>query len=136
LIKQDEVRHSLFIIVHHIVCDGFGLLVTARRIAEVYTALKSGATPPRPRFCSSEKIVRDDQSYRCSHAFLSDKQFWDEYTRGWPEPPNISGPPTSHQAATLHQGLMFGGHDALRLKKAADHVGVSLPRLLAASLAG
>ncbi|MGZ4511472.1 MAG: non-ribosomal peptide synthetase, partial [Mycobacterium sp.] len=136
LIKQDEFRHSLFIVVHHIVCDGFGLLVATRRIAEVYTALKAGASPSRSRFCGPEFIVRDDSDYRRSESYLSDKRFWDDYTRAWPEPLNISEPPASQQPATLHQGLSFAGDDAIGLSRAAHQVGLSLPRFLTAALAG
>ncbi len=136
LIKLDELRHSLFIVVHHIVCDGFGLLIAVRRIAELYTALESGVGPSQPRFCSPEFVTRDDCVYRRSQSFFSDKEFWDDYMRAWPEPLNISQTATSRQPSTLHQGFTLTGDDARRLRSAANHVGVSMPRFVTASLAG
>ncbi|HEV7582963.1 MAG TPA: amino acid adenylation domain-containing protein [Mycobacterium sp.] len=136
LIKQNALRHSLFVVVHHIVCDGFGVLIAVRRIAEVYTALTSGVEPSRSMFCSPEAITRDDLNYRCSESFVSDKAFWERYTREWPEPLIISDRPASPRPATLHQSATLAGDDAARLRRAADQVGVSLPRFLTASLAG
>jgi nonribosomal peptide synthetase DhbF len=136
LIKLDELRHSLFIVVHHIVCDGFGGLVAIRRISEVYTALKSGVEPSRSKFCSPEVISRADWDYRYSESFISDKEFWANYTWGWPKPLTISERPTLPHSATLHQSLALAGDDATRLRRAADRVGLSLPRFLTASLAG
>ncbi|WP_156746001.1 AMP-binding protein, partial [Mycobacterium sp. 1423905.2] len=136
LIKQNELRHSLFVVAHHIVCDGFGLLIAVRRIAEVYTTLKAGAPPSRSMFCSPQAISRDDLNYRSSPNFVQDKDFWDSYTRDWPEPPNISGRPVSPQSVTLHHSLALTGDAARRLREVASHIGVSLPKFLTASLVG
>ncbi|OBG29375.1 non-ribosomal peptide synthetase [Mycobacterium sp. 852002-51057_SCH5723018] len=136
LIKQSPLRHSLFVVAHHIVCDGFGLLIAVRRIAEVYTALESGVEPSRSKFCSPEAIVKEDLDYRSSASFISDKEFWEDYTRQWPEPPAISERPASPRASTLHYSLTITGDDAAELRKAASDIGVSFPRFLTASLAG
>jgi nonribosomal peptide synthetase DhbF len=136
LIRQSTLRHSLYIVAHHIVCDGFGVLIAVRRIAEVYTALKSGVEPSRSKFCGPEAISSEDLGYRNSEGFISDKEFWDKYTREWPEPLTIADRPASPGPATLHQSLALTGDDAARLRRAADHVGVSLPRFLTAALAG
>ncbi|MGE2817243.1 condensation domain-containing protein, partial [Mycobacterium heidelbergense] len=136
LIKLDETRHTLFVVVHHIVCDGFGLLVAVRRIAEVYTAATSGVSPSRSKFCSPEVIASDDLEYRYSKRFVSDKEFWVNYTAAWPEPLAISARPNFPQPPTLHQSLALTGHDATRLRTAAGRVGQSLPRFLTGCLTG
>jgi hypothetical protein len=135
LIKQNGWRYSLFVVAHHIVCDGFGLLIALRRIAEVYTSLKSGIEPPRCKFCGPEEIVKEDLDYRCSASFASDKEFWADYTREWPEPTATADLPAS-RASTLHHSLTIAGGDAAQLRKAASDIGVSFPRFLTASLAG
>ncbi|WP_156772245.1 amino acid adenylation domain-containing protein, partial [Mycobacterium sp. 1245805.9] len=136
LIKRADRRYSLFVVVHHIVCDGFGLLVSVRRIAEVYTALKLGLRPSRSKFCGPEAIVGEDRSYRRSDSFVSDQQFWADYTGRWPEPVAIADRPALPQPATLHEHVALVGDDAARLKAAAARAGLSLPRFLTAALCG
>lgn len=136
LITQNPSRHSLFVVAHHIVCDGFGLLIAVRRIAEAYTALESGAEPSPSKFCHPEAIVREDLDYRCSASFISDKEFWENYTREWPEPLPATDRPTEPRAITLHHSMTIPGDDAANLRKAARAIGVSFPRFLTASLAG
>ncbi|OBK43267.1 non-ribosomal peptide synthetase [Mycobacterium sp. 1081908.1] len=136
LIKLAERRYSLFVVVHHIVCDGFGLLVAVRRMSEVYTALKFGVRPSRSKFCSPEAVTAEDLGYRGSDSYLADGHFWADYTRGWPEPLAISDRPALPQPATLHQNVALAGNDAVRVKAAAARAGLSLPRFLTAALSG
>ncbi len=42
LIKLGDFRYFLFAVSHHLVMDGFGVAILARRIAEVYTSLATG----------------------------------------------------------------------------------------------
>lgn len=137
LIRIDELRHALFIVAHRIVCDGFGVLIALRRISEVYTALKSGDNPSQPKFSNPEMLTRSDSAYRSSEDFITDKQFWANYTDAWPDPVTIAQRRTwPRHPATLHQSVEFAGEAATCLKKAADDVGLSLPRFLTASLVG
>lgn len=137
LIKLDDLRHALVVVAHRIVCDGFGLLITLRRISEVYTALKLDAEPSRPRFSNPEMVSKSDSDYRSSEDFITDKEFWTNYTHAWPEPIIIAERPTWPPCpATLHRHLELAGEAATRLKRAADGVGLSLPRFLTASLVG
>jgi hypothetical protein len=70
LIKLNERRYFLFMVVHHTVCDGFGILVVGRRISQIYTALKSGVKIPRCNFCSLDSFARYEPNYKCTDRFI------------------------------------------------------------------
>ncbi|WP_208023212.1 condensation domain-containing protein, partial [Mycobacterium marinum] len=136
LIKLNELRHFVFLVVHHIVCDGFSTLIAVRRVAEIYTALKSGSSIPRSAYCSPEAVAEYDSRYKLSERYTSDKEFWTSYTRAWPEPLNAIRRPTAPRAATLRYSTILTGEVPGRLHAAADGAGTLLPVFFIAAVAG
>ena len=55
LFKASATRFFWYARYHHIVLDGFGMWLVARRVAEVYTALCAGTGIARRRVWSSER---------------------------------------------------------------------------------
>ncbi len=86
LIKVHGARFFLCAVCHHIVMDGFGVAILARRIGEIYTALKAGRPIPESGFGGPGLIVDEDARYRQSDRFARDKEFWRNYTAALPEP--------------------------------------------------
>ncbi|MDC9007908.1 condensation domain-containing protein, partial [Mycobacterium marinum] len=136
LIKLNELRHFVFLVVHHIVCDGFSTLIAVRRVAEIYTALKSGGSIPRSAYCSPEAVAEYDSRYKLSERYTSDKEFWTSYTRAWPEPLNAIRRPTAPRAETLRYSTILTGEVPGRLHAAADGAGTLLPVFFIAAVAG
>ncbi|MFT2014273.1 amino acid adenylation domain-containing protein [Streptomyces sp. 796.1] len=62
--------------VHHLVMDGYGYSLLARRVAEVYTALAAGEEPPPSPFGRLADLVAADQEYRAGERYAADRAHW------------------------------------------------------------
>ncbi|MFG1791374.1 amino acid adenylation domain-containing protein [Nocardia sp. NPDC049149] len=78
--------------VHHILLDGYGMALIARRVAELYTAGTTGAEPPPCAFGSWDAVVAADVEYADSPDLERDRAFWLEYLRDRPAPVTLSLP--------------------------------------------
>jgi nonribosomal peptide synthetase DhbF len=61
---------------HHIMVDGYGTHLLARRVADVYTYLTQGKQPPKRVFGSFSEILEEDEKYRSSERYLEDRKYW------------------------------------------------------------
>jgi amino acid adenylation domain-containing protein/thioester reductase-like protein len=86
----------LFVCCHHIVIDGIGLALVCHRIANIYSALASGASIPLAFFGSLRDLVDSELEYEASADYLDDQNFW---TRNLP---SESGP--CHRLAFAAEG--------------------------------
>ncbi|UUK33965.1 condensation domain-containing protein (plasmid) [Rhodococcus opacus] len=136
LIKLGDFRYFLFAVSHHLVMDGFGVAILARRIAEVYTSLATGASIPESGFGGPELINAEDARYRRSGRFTRDREFWRDYTAGLPEPLRLLGDRSSPDLVTLHCSVSVSGDEFTRWAEASESMGVPVPAFLAAAAAG
>jgi len=85
---------------HHLMVDGFSFTAIARRIAEVYTALRRRKPIGDSPFASFAEVVEEYQSYEDSQAQEADRLFWLDHARNLPAPIALSQPSakTSHAA--------------------------------------
>ncbi|WP_378733446.1 amino acid adenylation domain-containing protein [Nocardia brasiliensis] len=77
--------------VHHILLDGYGMALIARRVAELYTARAAGTAPPPCAFGSWDAVVAADVAYADSADLDHDRAFWLDYLRDRPAPVTLSG---------------------------------------------
>jgi nonribosomal peptide synthetase MxcG len=77
--------------VHHILLDGFGLALVARRVADVYTALVDGVEPAGSGFGSLPEVLDADAAYHLSQEHAADRDFWLDYHRDRPAPATLAG---------------------------------------------
>nr|WP_167372163.1 non-ribosomal peptide synthetase [Rhodococcus koreensis] len=136
LIKVHGARFFLCAVCHHIVMDGFGVAILARRIGEIYTALKAGRPIPESGFGGPGLIVDEDARYRQSDRFARDKEFWRNYTAALPEPLRLPRHPSSPVPVTLHHSLTVSDDETAQLLTAAESIGTPVPGFLAAAVAG
>ncbi|MBV8994528.1 MAG: amino acid adenylation domain-containing protein, partial [Pseudonocardiales bacterium] len=61
---------------HHIVMDGYGYSLVARRMAQVYTALATSQRCPAHQFGSLHDLLDDDRDYRESEQYTHDQAYW------------------------------------------------------------
>jgi non-ribosomal peptide synthetase component F len=66
----------LFGCCHHIVVDGFGIVLVGQRIASVYSAIVSGAFIPPAIFGSLQDLVACELEYETSNDYLDDQAYW------------------------------------------------------------
>ncbi|MGV7636687.1 condensation domain-containing protein, partial [Mycobacterium kansasii] len=100
---------------HHLVFDGYSAAMLSRRVAAHYTALRTGAEPPKSPFGSFADFVAADQEYRASERHEADRAYWrDELTPlpELPERPGVDGP--AGEVRTARTELPAEVFDALR----------------------
>ncbi|MFD7505022.1 amino acid adenylation domain-containing protein, partial [Streptomyces sp. NPDC059850] len=69
-------RSRLFLSYHHAVLDGFGQSLHTARIAEIYTALATGAPVPPPTVGRLAELVEQDLAYVSSTTRERDRRYW------------------------------------------------------------
>lgn len=74
-LRLSPVRVCWYLVCHHLVMDGLGGALFARRLGEIYAALEKGETPePGPRVPAGA-LLAEDTAYRSSPAFAADRDF-------------------------------------------------------------
>ena len=79
---------------HHIVIDGFGIVLFAHRVAAIYNGLVQGGDAG-PGFAPYVAVLAEDAAYRESPAAAIDRQFWADYfvgARSLAPPGGATGP--------------------------------------------
>ncbi|MEV6396006.1 amino acid adenylation domain-containing protein [Streptomyces sp. NPDC051907] len=138
-------RHALFQVgerrwlwyqrVHHIVLDGFGYSLVARRVAQVYSALAAGREPEGSPFGRLADLVSEDAAYRASEAFDADRAHWSDVFADRPEAPSLAAR-TALPSRTFHRRTVRIGADVTdRIKALAGSVRATWPEVLIAAQA-
>ncbi|NKI44311.1 amino acid adenylation domain-containing protein [Streptomyces sp. LD120] len=76
LLRVGDARWLWYRRVHHLVMDGFGHALLARRTAEVYTALAAGGDPGPSPFGRFADLVAEDLRYRSGEQCARDRAHW------------------------------------------------------------
>ncbi|MFI0263762.1 amino acid adenylation domain-containing protein [Streptomyces sp. NPDC017056] len=118
---------------HHALQDGHGNTLTARRMAEIYTALAEGGSATGPALPPYRQLVEADEAYRRSEQYAQDREYWREQLAGGPAPVTLAGrtAPASH-ANLRHTAELSPGQSA-RLRAATRRLGVHWPALVIAA---
>ena len=66
----------LFACCHHIVVDGIGIFLVCHRIADIYSAMASGASVPPAFFGSLSDLIDCELAYESSTDYLDDQAYW------------------------------------------------------------
>ncbi|OCF88212.1 hypothetical protein AW168_21150 [Nocardia brasiliensis] len=77
--------------VHHILLDGYGMALIARRVAELYTARVTGTSMPPYAFGSWDAVIAADAAYAESPERERDRAYWLDYLGNRPAPVTLSG---------------------------------------------
>ncbi|GAA0969415.1 amino acid adenylation domain-containing protein [Actinocorallia libanotica] len=85
--------HLWFQRYHHIVIDGYSVILLARRVAELYTAEAQGREPAASPFLPLATLVEEEAEYTASADFEADRAFWTAYRGGAPDPAPFSARP-------------------------------------------
>ena len=117
---------------HHIVMDGFGMALVARRVAEVYSALSSGRPQPDNSFGPLAALVEDDVAYRASDQFKHDSQFWCNYLADRPQPRTLGDNPSVKLKGFLRCSGFLRRSSLDRISTTAGHLETSIPQIATA----
>ncbi|MGW6732778.1 amino acid adenylation domain-containing protein [Streptomyces sp. NPDC055013] len=75
-------RHIWYQRYHHLLVDGYGGWLLARRAAQIYTALRQGPDIPESPFGSLADLLREDADYRASVTHTEDGKYWQRQMSG------------------------------------------------------
>lgn len=76
-----------FVRAHHLIMDGAAYLALVRRVARTYTMLCNGEQVADGVFDRVEALVAEDERFRASERFITDRLFWRDRLTELPEPP-------------------------------------------------
>ncbi|WP_093909266.1 non-ribosomal peptide synthetase [Streptomyces sp. cf386] len=83
-LRLSEDRICWYLLVHHLVVDGFGLALFARRLGEIYAALERGESPRPGHQVPLDTLLDAERAYRSTPDFEADREFWTAKMAGWP----------------------------------------------------
>jgi enterobactin synthetase component F len=137
LLKASDDSYFWYQRAHHIVYDGYGGGLVARRLAELYTAYARGAEPEPTCFCTVEAMLEAESSYRNSDRFRRDREYWHEQLARLPEAATLSHRSRRHGlSAELRRSVGYlPAATARQLAEFGKGAGASLPQVLIALIA-
>ena len=135
LYRLDARRHVWLHRAHHLLLDGYGFQLVARRVAAQYTALRSGAVCAATGFGDLRAVVAADVAYQQSADREADRRFWLETLAGL-QPVSLSRSPSPGIGRGRRHGDVLAVETSLRLKSLSAEFGLSWPELLIAGFAG
>ncbi|MFE9580689.1 amino acid adenylation domain-containing protein [Nocardia sp. NPDC006044] len=124
--------------VHHILLDGYGMALIARRVAELYSAAIAGTSPPAYAFGSWDAVVAADAAYADSADIDRDRRFWLDYLRDRPAPVTLSGATprsTSVAGRTLREFTTLDAETIALLRGVAETSRANWTDVLTAAIA-
>ncbi|MFR0357449.1 amino acid adenylation domain-containing protein [Streptomyces sediminimaris] len=99
LLREGPGAVHLVVKAHHIVTDGYGILLFTEQVFEDYERVRAGAAPPERTAPSCLAAVGEDARYHASPQFLADRDFH-RRTHGDAEPALFTRAPVGAGART------------------------------------
>ncbi|MEU3614835.1 amino acid adenylation domain-containing protein, partial [Streptomyces sp. NPDC006872] len=134
LIKLADDHHLWYHTYHHLLADGLGYALIARRVAAVHTALAEGRTPEPTPFPPVRAVLDSDAAYRASDRFTADRAHWTARLADLPEPARISRA-TGHRTGDAQHTPLPAEPVRHALRTLAERAGVRWSRVLIAATA-
>src|SRR6202789_3204972 len=137
LLKASDDCYFWYQRAHHIVYDGYGGGLVARRLAELYTAYTRGEAPQPKCFCTVEAMVKAEGTYRNSDRFHRDREYWQQQLAELPEAVTLSHSPRRHGLSSeLRRSIGYlPAETARQLVEFGKSTGASLPQVLISLIA-
>ena len=132
LLKAADGHYFWYHRAHHMVCDGYGGGMVARRLADVYRSYANGMEPEPNAFATVPATIEAEGKYRNSRHFQRDREYWMQQLEQLPEAVTLSRSP--HRHGLSNKLLRSTGHlspdAALGITAIAKAAGVSVPQVL------
>ncbi|WP_036529762.1 condensation domain-containing protein, partial [Nocardia sp. CNY236] len=130
LLKLQSDRFIWYHSYHHIVIDGTGFSLVARRVAEIYNARVAGVEPPNHGFGSLRELVSEDEAYHASESYASDRAYWVERLTDMPEAVRFVGTTEGAGRPVIRWTKSITAAGTNTLKILSDQCGSHYPALL------
>jgi natural product biosynthesis luciferase-like monooxygenase protein/amino acid adenylation domain-containing protein len=128
-------RHFFYLRYHHILMDGYSQIIYWRRIADIYNALESGATPAPSLARPLAQLLDAEAAYAGSERFDRDRQAWIERLANPPPPLRLAGRATEVARGRRRLGSPVPASTLARLRSMANGLGKRWSVLVIAALA-
>jgi nonribosomal peptide synthetase DhbF len=135
LIKAAADRFFWYHRSHHILLDGFGAGLFARRLADVYSALVEGRAPGDTSFGPLEELIAEDHAYRSSERFRRDRDYWMTRFADRPEPVTLATKQTPNQGGLLRRTCLLPAAAVDVMRGFSRQAESTLPQLMIAATA-
>ncbi|MGW7097533.1 condensation domain-containing protein, partial [Streptomyces sp. NPDC054874] len=135
LLKVGEERHFWFYRYHHLLADGYTVVVVAQRVPEIYSALVSGLPVGDSPFAPLTDLLDEHAAYRDSERRTKDRDHWAERMADAPEPVSLSGRQPGEVSRLVHRTTHLSQGETDRLRNLGRAAGTSWPPVLFASVA-
>ncbi len=76
LIKFSDVKHSLIMNLHHIICDGWSVGVILEELGIIYSALAENKTPLLPESVRFSEFAEEEQLFANSDDYKEIEKYW------------------------------------------------------------
>ncbi|OJF15837.1 non-ribosomal peptide synthetase [Couchioplanes caeruleus] len=117
---------------HHLVMDGYGGALIARRVGELYT---TGVVDSTREAWSVDRLVDSDAAYRVSERYQTDRDYWHRRFADRPEPARLLTRATEPVGRLERRSVRLGPDQAGRLHKTAADAGTRVSRVAIAAVA-
>lgn len=137
LLKAADDRYFWYHRAHHIVCDGYGGGLVARRLSDLYSAYAQGREPEPHQFTPVAAVLEAEASYRGSTQFARDREYWRQQLARLPDAVTLARRRRRHPlGSTLRRSTAhLAPQTARRIAELALRAGVSLPQILISLIA-
>ena len=135
LFKLSADRFAWYARYHHLIMDGMGMALVARRVAELYTKLSVGPAPPVDAFGTLAGLLEEEAAYRGSDRFAADRHYWLGRLADRPERVSLGGQWTGNFDRFVRRTAFLPRTEAAELERTAQQMGARLPHLLTAATA-
>ncbi|SCK10285.1 non-ribosomal peptide synthase domain TIGR01720/amino acid adenylation domain-containing protein [Streptomyces sp. WMMB 714] len=136
LFRVGPERHLWYYRAHHLLLDGMGLWLFQRRAGAVLSSLLEGRPVPEDTAAPLETLWQEEEAYRASERFASDRAYWRELMRDRPTPPlSLAGPAAVASHSFLRSAGTLPAAPADALDELAARHGSGRPAALVAAVA-
>ena len=137
LFKTASDQYLWYLRFHHIVMDGFGRAIFAKRVAEAYTGLitRSPQGKEKEKFLSYCSYLQDEDAYLKSEQFIDDRKYWLERFVDRPDPTSFSKSFAAASTHFLQQTIHVSPSTLEKLRAIAQSAGATWKQVIVASVA-
>ncbi len=128
--------HYFWSYVHHHIClDGYSLWLEARRVADLYTALRRGSAGDSEPLGRWLELQEEESAYVGSNRHRQDRSYWKQRLHCRPGVVTLSGLPPAGSIDSIQLTRTVPGATVKALRALAASLGTSLPQLIAVAAA-
>lgn len=136
LLRLAPDHHVWYHRAHHIVLDGYGGGLMARRVADVYNALSRGQPLPETSALAPLSVLwEEDSHYRTSQRALRDRKYWMEQFHDRPSPFTLAQGRSVNVGGLLRRTVYYPAARVNALREMALQHDGTLPQILIAATA-